>query len=82
MDIKIKIGDRYFKDFEMEDDNGIYTGNTQNAYGHEATGIILTDKIDATILSSRGVDSKIKQIIDLMRFGDIKKKNIIIEVEN
>lgn len=81
MDIKIKIGDQYFKDFNMDNNCGRYTGNTQNAYGHEITGIIVGDKKNATVLSAKGAGGKINQILELMRFEDIVRENIEIEVD-
>ena len=81
MIVKIKVGDLYFKDFEMEENQGRHTGNTQLAYGHEAKGIILTNEENATVLSPKSTSGKINQILELMRFGDIEKKNIKIKVE-
>ena len=77
MKVYIKVGDKYFKDFESETKG--YTGHTALGCRAEIKKVKLTDeKIEFT---SRSVRDIVGEIIDIMRFDDIKKENILIEVE-
>lgn len=77
MKVYIKVGDKYFKDFESETKG--YTGHTALGCRAEIKKVKLTDeKIEFT---SRSVRNIVGEIIDIMRFGNMPKENILIEVE-
>ena len=73
----IKIGNKYFKDFESITKG--YGGHTVNGHRAEVKKAILTD--EKYEISALGVRDVIGEIVNLMRFDDIKKENILIEVE-
>ena len=73
----IKIGNKYFKDFESVTKG--YGGHTVSGYRAEIKRVILTnEKYETSVLGVRDV---IGEVVNLMRFDDIKKENILIEVE-
>lgn len=77
MKVYIKVGDKYFKDFESETKG--YTGHTALGCRAEIKKVKLTgEKQEISTLSAKNI---VGEIIDLMRFDDIKKENILIEVE-
>ena len=75
MEFKIKIGDKYFVGFEEKEKNGKIVGSGYKL----TTGKVMTDNKGIS-LSAIGVKSKVDSIIEKMRFDDIPKKNIILEV--
>jgi DNA replication protein DnaD len=77
MKFYIKIGNKYFKDFESITKG--YGGHTVNGNRAEVKKAILTDEKYET--SAFGVRDVIGEIVNLMRYGDIPKRNIKIEVE-
>lgn len=87
MEFAIKIGDKYFKEFEykQEKSNNRYAGNTQLGYlgnAEDITGLELIEDIESAKMAAVGVNGKIHTIVNLMRYGDIEPQEIsIIPVE-
>jgi hypothetical protein len=77
MKFYIKMGNKYFKGFESITKG--YGGHTVNAQRTEIKKVILVDEKYET--SAFGVRDVIGEVVNLMRYGDIPKKNIKIEVE-
>lgn len=81
---RIKIGNKYFKGFDYNEDittKGRYGGNTSlggiTDIERDYKGIILTDKPEySTVLRS---GSEIARISELMRYGIINYDNITLE---
>ena len=75
MEFKIKIGNKYFAGFEEKESNGEMIGS-----GYKLkSGKVKTDS-EGVSLSAIGVKSKVDSIIEQMRFDDIPKENITLEV--
>lgn len=81
----IKVGEKYFKGFEYKaNTNCRHAGHT--ALGtvldsNDITGLELTEKPEKTMAAVE-VSGKIKSLVDLMRYKDIKPMNITIEPLN
>jgi hypothetical protein len=77
MNVRIKVGDWYFHDFISEIKGN--TGHTQlgTTTDIKSVRIAREPKVFDSI-SGKGI---VVDLIELMRFGDIPIKNIIIEVD-
>lgn len=82
MEWAIKVGEKYFKDFEYKaNTNGRHGGHT--ALGsildsNDITGLELTEQAERTMAAVE-VSGKVKSLVDLMRYKDIKPMPITIE---
>lgn len=73
MQFSIRIGSEYLKEIISEDG---FAGNSQLSV-NKTKGII-TSKTEIAF-SSLAVGNKVKEVIELMRFGDIKTNQITIQ---
>jgi hypothetical protein len=77
MNVRIKVGDWYFQEFISETKGN--TGHTQLGATTEIKSVRLNREpkvVDS--ISGKGI---VIDLIELMRFGEIPIKNIIIEVD-
>lgn len=71
----IRIGEKYLKSVQVESGFvGNSTVNTNNVLSLEYTE-------EPIYFTSLEIGNKIKSVVDLMRFSDIEKENIIIIIQ-
>ena len=75
MEFKIKIGDNYFVGFNETEKNGALVGGSYQLI----CGQVIVDNKGIS-LDAISVKGKVDSIIEQMRFEDIPKENIMLEV--
>lgn len=78
MIIYIKVNKKHFKEFESLPNGGRRGGHSGSFHCNEVKKAIFTDEvIERDPISAKGI---ITELLDLMRYGNLKKSKIEIEV--